>query len=203
MAHRKTDPSHPDAAGHTAKDPEDWTTGDEPMTGAQRSYLQTLCEGAGEPLGEPLTKAQASVRIAALQQRTGRGRARGARDQAEEGSAAAGMRDAEGAADEEGLEEVCPGCGLERSAWQGKGGRRPCVRCSSNCWPDRSAASPFTGPASLRRGPGRRSRERRKKAVCDTADQLGGHGNGRTINGKEPAGGSQRVTCRAILKLPS
>ena len=30
------------------KDPEDWVTGDEEMTGAQRSYLQTLCEEAGE-----------------------------------------------------------------------------------------------------------------------------------------------------------
>ncbi len=118
--------SHPREAGssgNTVKDPEDWTTGDEPMTGAQRSYLQTLCEEAGEPLDETLTKAQASARIAALQQRTGRGPARGAREQAEEGSGEAGMRDVEGAADEEGLEEVCPGCGLERSAWQGNGGR--------------------------------------------------------------------------------
>ena len=57
MAHRRTDPSRPNAAGNTAKDPENWTTGDEPMTAAQRSYLQTLCEEAGEPVGEPLTKA--------------------------------------------------------------------------------------------------------------------------------------------------
>jgi hypothetical protein len=123
MAHRKTDPSRPNTAGNTAKDPEDWTTGSEPMTGAQRSYLQTLCEEADEPLDETLTKAQASTRIAALQQRTGRGMARGARDQADEGVDAAGMRDVEGAADEEGLEEVCPGCGLERNAWRGNGGR--------------------------------------------------------------------------------
>ena len=61
------------SSGNTVKDPEDWTTGDEPMTGAQRSYLQTLCEEADEPMDDSLTKAQASERIAALQQRTGRG----------------------------------------------------------------------------------------------------------------------------------
>jgi Protein of unknown function (DUF3072) len=56
------------------KDPEDWTTGDEPMTGAQRSYLKTLCEEAKEQFDERLTKAQASKRIDELQARTGRGR---------------------------------------------------------------------------------------------------------------------------------
>jgi hypothetical protein len=55
------------------KDPDDWTTGDEPMTGAQRSYLKTLSEEANEPFGENLTKAQASKRIEELQQKTGRG----------------------------------------------------------------------------------------------------------------------------------
>ena len=55
------------------KDPEDWTTGDEPMTGAQRSYLKTLSEEAGEEFDENLTKAEASTRIDELQQRTGRG----------------------------------------------------------------------------------------------------------------------------------
>ncbi|HYD97599.1 MAG TPA: DUF3072 domain-containing protein [Noviherbaspirillum sp.] len=55
------------------KDPKDWTTGDEPMTGAQKSYLKTLSEEAGEPMDEELTKAQASERIDELQQRTGRG----------------------------------------------------------------------------------------------------------------------------------
>ena len=55
------------------KDPEDWTTGDEPMTGAQRSYLKTLSEEAKEPFDENLTKAQASKRIEELQQKTGRG----------------------------------------------------------------------------------------------------------------------------------
>jgi hypothetical protein len=57
------------------KDPDDWTTGDEPMTGAQRSYLKTLCEEAGEDFDENLTKAEASKRIDELQQMTGRGRA--------------------------------------------------------------------------------------------------------------------------------
>jgi len=55
------------------KDPKDWTTGDEPMTGAQKSYLKTLSEEAGEEMDENLTKAEASERIDALQQRTGRG----------------------------------------------------------------------------------------------------------------------------------
>ena len=58
---------------NTIKDPQDWTTGDEPMTGAQRSYLKTLCEEAKEPFDENLTKAQASKRIDELQQKTGRG----------------------------------------------------------------------------------------------------------------------------------
>jgi hypothetical protein len=57
-----------------AKDPDDWTTGDEPMTGAQRSYLQTLAQEAGEEVPEGLTKADASKRIDELQERTGRGR---------------------------------------------------------------------------------------------------------------------------------
>jgi Protein of unknown function (DUF3072) len=55
------------------KDPEDWTTGDEPMTGAQRSYLKTLSEEAQEPFDENLTKAEASKRIEELQHKTGRG----------------------------------------------------------------------------------------------------------------------------------
>ena len=58
---------------NTIKDPEDWTTGDEPMTGAQRSYLKTLSEEAKEPFDDNLTKAEASRRIEELQQKTGRG----------------------------------------------------------------------------------------------------------------------------------
>ena len=56
------------------KDPADWVTGDEPMTGAQRSYLKTLSEEAKEDFDENLTKAQASERIEELQAKTGRGK---------------------------------------------------------------------------------------------------------------------------------
>ena len=55
------------------KDPDEWTTGDEPMTGAQKSYLKTLSDQAGEEFREDLTKAEASKRIDELQQKTGRG----------------------------------------------------------------------------------------------------------------------------------
>lgn len=56
------------------KDPQDWTTGDEPPTGAQLSYLETLAREAGEQVPDDLTKASASELIDELQQRTGRGR---------------------------------------------------------------------------------------------------------------------------------
>ncbi|HEX8803069.1 MAG TPA: DUF3072 domain-containing protein [Acidimicrobiales bacterium] len=55
------------------KDPDDWVTGAEPMTGPQRSYLETLAREAGEEFDPGLTKAEASVRIEELQERTGRG----------------------------------------------------------------------------------------------------------------------------------
>ena len=50
---------------NTRKDPDDWVSGDEPMTGAQASYLKTLCEQANDPslFEEGLTKAEASKRI--------------------------------------------------------------------------------------------------------------------------------------------
>ncbi|HEY4215120.1 MAG TPA: DUF3072 domain-containing protein [Steroidobacteraceae bacterium] len=56
--------------------PETWKTGDEPMTDAQRAYLETLAREAGEPWDaqQTLTKAQAAQRIEALQHRTGRDR---------------------------------------------------------------------------------------------------------------------------------
>jgi hypothetical protein len=57
-----------------AKPPEDWATGKEPMTGPQRSYLQTLCREAGEEFNESLTKAEASKKIDELQKKTGRGK---------------------------------------------------------------------------------------------------------------------------------
>ena len=58
---------------NTIKDPDEWKTGDEEMTGAQRSYLKTLSDEAGEEFDETLTKAEASKRIDELQQKTGRG----------------------------------------------------------------------------------------------------------------------------------
>lgn len=58
---------------NTVKDPDEWTTGDERMTGAQHSYLKTLSDEAGEEFDENLTKAEASKRIEELQQKTGRG----------------------------------------------------------------------------------------------------------------------------------
>ena len=58
---------------NTEKDPDTWVTGDEPMTGAQKSYLETLSQEAGEPLDENLSKADASKRIEELQGKTGRG----------------------------------------------------------------------------------------------------------------------------------
>ena len=60
-------------ASSTEKDPNDWVTGDEPMTGAQRSYLDTLAREAGETLSADLTKAEASEHIDRLQGVTGRG----------------------------------------------------------------------------------------------------------------------------------
>jgi hypothetical protein len=55
------------------KDPSDWVTGDEPMTGPQRSYVQTLAQEAGREVPEDLTKARASELIDELRQQTGRG----------------------------------------------------------------------------------------------------------------------------------
>jgi hypothetical protein len=56
------------------KDPDKWVTGDQPMTGAQRSYLHTLAEEAGEEIeDDELTKAEASKMIDELQEKTGRG----------------------------------------------------------------------------------------------------------------------------------
>ena len=55
------------------KDPDAWVTGDEPMTAAQASYLETLSQEADEPLDTTLTKAEASKRIDELQEVTGRG----------------------------------------------------------------------------------------------------------------------------------
>lgn len=56
------------------KDPDDWKTGEEPATGAQRSYLETLASEAREEVEEDLTKAEASKKIDELQEKTGRGK---------------------------------------------------------------------------------------------------------------------------------
>lgn len=56
-----------------SKPVEKWVTGDEPMTGPQRSYLETLAREAGEDVPDDLTKAQASELIDRLQRTTGRG----------------------------------------------------------------------------------------------------------------------------------
>jgi len=63
----------PDPANTASKDPSEWVTGDEPMTGPQRSYLDTLAREAGQELPADLTKAEASQHIDELQQATGRG----------------------------------------------------------------------------------------------------------------------------------
>ena len=55
------------------KDPSEWVTGDEPATGAQKSYLSTLARQAGEEVPEDISKADASIKIDELQEETGRG----------------------------------------------------------------------------------------------------------------------------------
>jgi DUF3072 family protein len=70
MTDKQTQQQHD---GNMIKDPDDWKTGDEPMTGAQRSYLKTLSDEAKVEFDESLTKAEAAKRIEELQQITGRG----------------------------------------------------------------------------------------------------------------------------------
>jgi hypothetical protein len=70
LSQPKQDPS---SDSNAEKPPSQWTTGDEAMTGAQASYLKTLSEEAGESFDPELTKAEASQRIDALQEQTGRG----------------------------------------------------------------------------------------------------------------------------------
>ena len=63
--------AHPPS--NAEKDPDDWVTGDEPMTGAQMSYLKTLSEQAHDPdaFRDDLSKAEASKRIDALKEKAG------------------------------------------------------------------------------------------------------------------------------------
>ncbi|KZY03727.1 MULTISPECIES: DUF3072 domain-containing protein [unclassified Sulfitobacter] len=67
-----TDNPKSNPTGNAEKDPEDWVTGDEPMTGAQASYLKTLCEETGEEFDDSLTKAAASEKIDQLQDKSNR-----------------------------------------------------------------------------------------------------------------------------------
>ena len=71
---KKPEQQNADPGSNTIKDPDNWKTGDEPMTGAQRSYLSTLASEAGEEVEEELTKADASKKIDELQEKTGRGK---------------------------------------------------------------------------------------------------------------------------------
>lgn len=83
MANQKTDQTddqnaeanaiNSDENSNAVKDPHDWATGEEPMTGAQKSYLKTLSDQAGEAFDDTLTKAAASLKIDELQHKTGRG----------------------------------------------------------------------------------------------------------------------------------
>ena len=72
----------PPPLSNTEKDPDDWVSGDEPMTGAQASYLKTLTEQLGQQheFSQSLTKAEASKRIDALKGELGRRRAAGPAD---------------------------------------------------------------------------------------------------------------------------
>jgi hypothetical protein len=65
----RTDEQQP---SNRIKDPDQWKTGDEPMTGAQQSYLETLASEAHEEVDDDLTKAEASKRIDELREKTGR-----------------------------------------------------------------------------------------------------------------------------------
>lgn len=70
---RKTNAAVAGDNSNAVKNPDEWTTGDEEMTGAQKSYLNTLAQEAGENVKEDLTKAEASKKIDELQHKTGRG----------------------------------------------------------------------------------------------------------------------------------
>lgn len=65
--------NQPVKGDNTIKDPANWTTGGEPATGAQKSYINTLASEAGEEVSDDLTKSEASEKIDELQHKTGRG----------------------------------------------------------------------------------------------------------------------------------
>ena len=83
-----------------SKPTEEWVTGDEPMTGPQQSYLETLAREAGEEIPEGLTKAQASELIDRLQQQTGRG---------DDGGGGGGASSSDGSAGAERPDPDAPG----------------------------------------------------------------------------------------------
>ncbi len=73
------DPKLTGSTGRTAgeggglrQNPDEWKTGHEPMTSAQKSYLHTLAREANEEAPENLTKAEAAKKIDQLQKKTGR-----------------------------------------------------------------------------------------------------------------------------------
>jgi hypothetical protein len=68
----KNQPTNETAPPGLQRDPDEWKTGDEPMTAAQRSYLETLCRETGEDFDETLSKADASKRIDELRERSPR-----------------------------------------------------------------------------------------------------------------------------------
>ncbi len=70
----KTEANEQATPSNAEKDPHEWTTGNETMTGAQASYLKTLSEEAGEAFDASLSKADASLKIDELQKKTGRGK---------------------------------------------------------------------------------------------------------------------------------
>jgi hypothetical protein len=73
MSNSQDDTAQDGASRNAAKDPSEWVTGDEPMTGPQESYLHTLAREADTEVPDELTKADASKMIDELQSETGRG----------------------------------------------------------------------------------------------------------------------------------
>ena len=73
MSASNNDKNDAQPAGNPVKDPDDWVTGEEQMTGPQASYLKTLSQEAGDEFDPELTKAEASKKIDELQHETGRG----------------------------------------------------------------------------------------------------------------------------------
>ncbi|HYO20966.1 MAG TPA: DUF3072 domain-containing protein [Flavisolibacter sp.] len=70
---KRDNKQQPEESLNAIKNPDEWTTGHQAMTGAQKSYINTLAQEAGENVADDLTKAEASKKIDELQQKTGRG----------------------------------------------------------------------------------------------------------------------------------